>query len=356
MAFFVQKLARWERKQYKVRSADTVASVVHVWKKSKKNPFGRKAEFVEQFPAQVKANHTPMQAIILAAGYGTRLRPYTDIRPKPLFPVRNRPLLHLLLEKVRDCACWPILVNSHHLAAQIEAALAPWTEVVLQYEPEILGTGGSLRKALNQLENESILVMNGDLYHRIDLEQVYHRHLLSKNDVTLALHDCPRFNNVAIEGDRVRGFGGTGDQQLAFTGIHVVDPEVIERIPAHGFYHIIDLYRELAREGRVGYCRVDGALWRDIGTPADYLQLHGELLAKDSGWLVDPTAHIGSGVVLEDWGCIGPGTVIGDGARLRRSVVWEGAEVKAGAVCADAIVTGHAEVDARFGKAEEAGL
>lgn len=355
MAFFVQKLARRERKQYKVRSADTVASVVHVWKKSKKNPFGRKAEFVEQFPAQVKANHNPMQAIILAAGYGTRLRPYTDIRPKPLFPVCNRPLLHLLLEKVRDCACWPVLVNSHHLAAQIEAALAPWPEVLLQHEPEILGTGGSLRKALNQLQNESVLVMNGDLYHQIDLEQVYHRHLLSKNDVTLALHDYPRFNNVTVEGDRVRDFGGTGGQQLAFTGIHVVDPEAIERIPAHGFHHIIDLYRELAREGKVGYCRVDGALWRDIGTPADYLQLHADLLAGESGWLIDPTARIGSDVLLEEWGCIGPGAVIGDGARLCRSVVWEGAELRAGAMCIDAIVTGQSEIDAHGGMTGEKG-
>ena len=296
-----------------------------------------------------------MQAIILAAGYGTRLRPYTDIRPKPLFPVGNRPLLHLLLEQARACACWPILVNSHHLAAQIEAALAPWPEVLRQFEPEILGTGGSLRQALNRLDNDPILVMNGDLYHQIDLEQVYHRHLLSKNDVTLALHDYPRFNNVTIEGDRVRDFGGAGDQQLAFTGIHVVDPEVIEQIPAHGFFHIIDLYRDLAREGRVGYCRVDGALWRDIGTPADYLQLHAELLSGESRWLIDPTTRIGSGVELAEWGCIGPGAVIGDGAQLCRSVVWDRAEVRAGAVYTDAIITGEAKIDALPGAIGETG-
>lgn len=289
-----------------------------------------------------------MQAIILAAGHGTRLRPYTDIRPKPLFPVCNRPLLHLLLEKLRDCNCWPVLVNSHHLAPQIEAALTHWPEVLHQYEPELLGTGGSLRRALNRLDNDPVLVMNGDLHHQIDLEQVYHRHLLSKNDVTLALHDYPRFNTVVVEGDRVRGFGDTCGQHLAFTGIHVVDPEVIERIPLQGFHHIIDLYCELAREGRVGYCRVDGALWQDIGTPADYLHLHGELLAKASGWLIDPTARIGSQVTLEGWGCIGPGAVIGDGARLCCSVIWEGAEVRAGLVCTNAIITGQAVVDTQL--------
>jgi len=286
-----------------------------------------------------------MQAILLAAGFGTRLRPYTTLRPKPLFPVVNRPLLHRLIGQVQACDCRPVLVNCHHLAQQVEAALAPWPSVLVQSEPEILGTGGSLRQALDRLDNDPILVVNADLFHGIDLEQVYHRHLLSKNDVTLALHDYPRFNNVGIEGDRVRSFGQDAGERLAFTGIQVVDPEVIERIPPNRFHHIIDLYRELAAEGRIGFCRGDGAPWRDIGTPADYLQLHGELLAAEPGWVIDPSARIGSEVVLEGWGCIGPGAMIGDHARLCRSVVWDGAEVAAGSVFVDAIVTGRADID-----------
>jgi len=294
-----------------------------------------------------------MQAIILAAGYGTRLRPYTDFRPKPLFPVCNQPLLHRLLDQTRACDCRPVVVNCHHLAAQIEAALASWPEVLIQREPAILGTGGSLRRALDSLDNDPVLVVNGDLYHDIDLEQVYHRHLLSKNEVTLALHDCPRFNNVGIEGDRVRSFGADAGGQLAFTGIQVVDPEVIERMPADRFHHIIDLYRELAPQGRIGFCRVDGARWRDIGTPADYLDLHRELLAGQAGWLIEPGARIGAGVVLEDWGCIGAGAVIGAGARLCRSVVWDRAEVAAGSVLVDRIVTGDSQIDAACGATPE---
>lgn len=290
-----------------------------------------------------------MQAIVLAAGYGTRLRPQSNIRPKPLFPVVNRPLLHLLLEQLRGCDCFPVLVNSHHLAPQIEAALAGWPEVLAQPEAEILGTGGSLRKALNRLDNDPVLVMNGDLYHRIDLEQVYHRHLLSKNDVTLALHDYPRFNKVGVVGDRVRHFHDRIGEGLAFTGIHVIDPEAIERIPASGYFDIIDLYRDLALEGRVGFCRVDGSLWRDIGTCGDYLQLHADLLAGQPGWVIDPAARVGRDVVLEGWGCAGPGAVIGDGARLANSVIWDGAHVPPGSICKDAIVTGDAAVDGSAG-------
>ncbi|MCL2789159.1 MAG: NTP transferase domain-containing protein [Desulfobulbus sp.] len=280
-----------------------------------------------------------MQAIILAAGYGVRLRPYTDFRPKPLLPILNQPLLHRLLGQARDCGCRIVVVNCHHLAEQVEAALASWPGVLVQREPVILGTGGSLRLALDRLENDPVLVMNGDLYHGIDLEYVYHQHLLSKNRVTLALHDHPRFNNVGIEGGLVRSFDAPTGEQLAFTGIQVVDPEVIERIPAGRFYHIIDLYRELAREGWIGFCRVDGARWRDIGTPADYLDLHRELLAKKSGWLIDPSARVSGDAVLAEWGCIGADAVIGPGARLCRSVVWDGAVVVAGSVLADRIVT-----------------
>ena len=289
-----------------------------------------------------------MQAILLAAGYGTRLRPYSDARPKPLFPVAGVPLLHRQLAQLRACGCAPILVNCHHLAARIEAALADWPEVLIQHEPEILGTGGSLRQALNRMDNDPVLVMNGDLYHEINLGQVYFRHLGSANDVTLAMHDLPRFNTVGVDGDRVRGFDDWSGQRLAFTGIHVVDPEVIERIPTGRFYHIIDLYRELAREDRIGCVRVDGTRWRDIGTPDDYLALHGELLAA-TGWLVDPSARIGEGVSLDDWGCIGAGAMIGDGARLCRTVVWDGAQVAAHSSYCDAICTGEAAVDAKTG-------
>lgn len=284
-----------------------------------------------------------MQAIILAAGYGTRLRPYTDIRPKPLFPVLNRPLLELLLAQLQQCGCNRIVVNSHHLAAQIEAVVSSWPGVLYQFEPEILGTGGSLRRALARLTDEPILVMNGDLYHQVDLPQVYQHHLLSKNKITLALHACPRFNTVAIQGDRVAGFGSSSADSLAFTGIHVVEPKTIAQIPDHGFFHIIDLYRVLAREGQIGYCRVDGSLWRDIGTPADYLQLHAELLTEKGKctWLIDPAAHIGSQVVLQGWGCIGSGATIGDRAQLSCCVVWDGAEVKPGSIHTQSIVTGY---------------
>ena len=294
-----------------------------------------------------------MQVMLLAAGFGTRLRPYTFLRPKPLFPVLNRPLLLLLIEMLRRAGATRLVVNGHHLSAMIARCLADQPGVIFQDEPEILGTGGSLREAMAHFAPEPLLVMNGDIVHDIDIAGLYQHHLASGNAVTMALHDQPRFNSVQVEDDRIRSFRHGPDQReglLAYTGIQVVNPEVIARIPAGRFFHIIDLYEELCREGAaIGCARVDGCLWRDIGTPEDYLRLHGDLLAGDQEWslplprpekpwLVSPEATIPPGLRLSGWGCIGR-AAIGPNVSLTNCVVWDDACIPAGARLENAIVT-----------------
>ena len=299
------------------------------------------------------------QAMILAAGFGTRLRPYTLVRPKPLFPVLNRPLLHMLLDLLADADCERIVVNGHHLADQVEAALAGYPQVHFQREEEILGTGGSLRRAMPELDDAPFLVMNGDIVHNVDLAALYAYHRQSGNLVTMALHDCPRFNTVLVDGDQVRGFDRKAPgAKLAFTGIHVVDPHILTRIPEDSFFHIIDLYQQLAREGSLGFVRVDGAYWQDMGTPEDYLRVHQDLLVgpaaglltgtgqRQGNWLIAEDARLGQDVHLDGWGCIGPGAEIGQGARLRGSVVWPGVRIKPGMMITDAIVSGTPETRA----------
>ncbi len=293
-----------------------------------------------------------MQAMLLAAGLGTRLRPYTLIRPKPLFPVLNVPLLHILLDKLKQAGCERVVVNCHHLAEQIEAAVADRPEVILQYEPEILGTGGSLRRALPWFGDEPVLVMNGDIYHDIDVHRLMEHHVAADFPVTMAMHDYDRFNSVQVRGDRVHGFfaagSATGDM-LAFTGIHVLDREVIEQIPDTGFFHIIDLYEQLAAAGRVGSVCVDGCFWRDIGTPEDYLDLHRQLLSERQGnqaackggeqtWCISERAAMADDVALREWGAVGPGAKIGSGSQLTRCVVWDNVTIAPGQQLTDTIV------------------
>jgi mannose-1-phosphate guanylyltransferase len=290
-----------------------------------------------------------MQALLLAAGFGTRLRPYTLIRPKPLFPVLNKPLLEILLARLFDAGCKRIVVNAHHLAEQIEKAICGRSQVVLQYEPEILGTGGSLRKALPLFEDEPVLIMNGDIYNDVDLCALVESHKRLSYPVTMAMHDYPRFNGVEVDNTRVVSFGkrksDSRNPLLAFTGIHVVDNTVIERIPQTGFFHIINLYAELAVQSQVGCVRVDDSFWHDIGTPKDYLDLHRELLVgqrkidASSPWCISSRAEVASNVHLKDWGVIGTGAVVSSGAVLSRCIVWPGARVEPGQHLTDVIVT-----------------
>lgn len=293
-----------------------------------------------------------MQAMLLAAGLGTRLRPYSNIRPKPLFPVLNRPLLYLLLDMLQEAGCSKIIVNGHHLGDQLREALTERNSVSYQYEPEILGTGGSLRQAITMLDDQPLLVMNGDIFHNIDIVSVYENHCRSGNKVTMAMHDHSKFNSVVVRDGFVHTFRPEGKDKrelLAFTGIHVVDPAVIEMIPPGIFFHIIDLYEKLAEMGEeIRAFRVDGTFWRDIGTPDDYLALHEQLLTGEikqplpvqvpnNKWLVSNEAQLGPAVKLEGWGCVGNAR-IGAGVRLCNCVVWDDAVIEDGVCLNNTIV------------------
>jgi NDP-sugar pyrophosphorylase family protein len=297
-----------------------------------------------------------MQAMILAAGFGTRLLPHTLVRPKPLFPVLNKPLLLATIARLQRLGFDHIVVNCHHLREQIVAALSGLPGVVVQEEESILGTGGGLRRALAQLRDEPLLVCNGDIYHTLACDILYQEHCRSGSKVTLAMHHLPRFNSVVVADGRVVHFAGERIAGgLAFTGIHVLDAEILESLTDGTFSCIIDHYRRLIRQRTpIAVSRCDNCFWTDMGTPEDYLALHQGLLTGsiprwpeldgDSGpFQVDSAASLGEGVQLRDWACIGR-AAIGQRAVLQGSVVWDGAEVAAGSSVKGGIVTPTAEV------------
>ncbi len=299
-----------------------------------------------------------MQAMILAAGFGTRLRPYSLQRPKPLFPVLNTPLLSAAVNRLRNSGFSKIIVNCHHLGEQISAAVEGEPGVIIQSEEQILGTGGGLRAALDKIDDQPLLVVNGDIYHDIDLAAIYRDHLQSGNRITMALHDCPRFNSVLVAGDRILEFGSgrpgrpsDADQHLmAYTGIQVIDPQLLGGIEKDAASCIIAYYRSLLAQGGTIHAReVSGCCWTDMGSPRDYRELHGALLNNEMvRWpelncgaqtiCIDARAHCSDDLVVEEWACIGKAT-IGAGVRLRRCVVWDGAEIEPGTFLSDQIVT-----------------
>ncbi len=282
-----------------------------------------------------------MQAMILAAGFGTRLQPYTLVRPKVLFPVLNRPLLLATIERLQAAGCRRIVVNCHHLGEQIGAAVAGLDGVELQYEPAILGTGGSLAEAAGRLADEPLLVSNGDIYHTIDFRRLYEDHVRQAHLVTMAMHDCPRFNTVQTKGSRVTGFGAAAGTPgaLAFTGVQVIEPRALATMDERRPLCIIEHYRSLIAAGTVINCVVlDDLQWSDIGTAEAYLRLHGDLLTgrtprwqelaspASDGVLIDAKARLHPRCRIEPWACVGAARIEA-GTVIARSVVWDGAVV-----------------------------
>lgn len=280
-----------------------------------------------------------MQAMILAAGFGTRLLPYTNLRPKPLFPILNSPLLLLTIKRLQRFGFDHIVVNCHHLGEQIEKALAHFDGVIVQKEDTILGTGGGLKLASKYFRDEPLLVTNGDIYHTVPYKDLYEFHLRNDSSVTLAMHDYKRFNTVSVNEGYVDNFNKEDlrSQKLAFTGIHVIDPEILNGVEENAKSCVIDLYRKLLLKGeKIKVFRSDGYYWTDMGTVDDYLALNSDLIVgnvprwDEFGQVDEGKVFCTKSVIPDDFSCTG-WCVIGDGVKIQKNVhleqvvVWDGA-------------------------------
>jgi len=236
-----------------------------------------------------------MKALILAAGFGSRLRPFTDHIPKPLFPVNGRPVLDLMIQKLIRAGCCAIMINTHHLHRKIDAFIGTQrysVPVVTRYEPDILGTGGAVKNISDFWDLQPLMVINSDIITDIDLKAVYDFHLHHPHPVTMVMHDYPEFNTVAIDqNDFITGFDDQtpsaprlpGNRLSAFTGIQVLDPAVLDAIPDKGFSSIIDAYRNLiCRGNKVKAFIAHHPYWRDIGTPVRYRQAAIDHMAPEA--------------------------------------------------------------------------
>jgi aminoglycoside/choline kinase family phosphotransferase/dTDP-glucose pyrophosphorylase len=219
-----------------------------------------------------------MKALVLAAGFGTRLLPYSGHTPKPLFTFNGRPILELIIERLARAGCDTVIINTHHGHAAIENFISRkkfQARVIIRHEKEILGTGGAVRNIADLWGPAPLLIHNADILTDIDPAAVYRFHFQHGFPVTMVLHHHERFNAVAMD-DRnfVTGFSREprpGRRILAFTGIQVIDPVVLTYIPPAGAANIIDVYQSLLDAGhRIKAFEVRQHHWTDIGTPESY--------------------------------------------------------------------------------------
>jgi len=223
-----------------------------------------------------------MKAMILAAGYGTRLRPYTNHTPKPLFSIAGRPLLDEIICRLQRAGCDAVIINTHHLHQQIEAFVADQNyslEIHTRHEPEILGTGGAIKNVSDFWDNQPFMVINADIVADLNLAEIYNGHCRRQPPATLVLCDDPAFNSVTVEQNEwITGFcdpSRSGDHTarwlLTFTGVQVLDPLVLDYIPAGTPYSSIDAFKKILAGGKkLAAIVVPKDRWQDIGTPASY--------------------------------------------------------------------------------------
>lgn len=290
-----------------------------------------------------------MRAMILAAGFGTRLAPLTNLRPKCLMPVGRRTLLGLWLERLAGWGVGSAVVNTHHLREMVRPRLEqgwPGLEVIENYEPVPLGTGGGLVAARAALGDKLFFVAHADGLASVQPPPFQDILRASGAIAVLGMKNEERFNTVALDAEgRVLGF--KGDDGLpkdanwrTYTGLAAIHPRLLEYLPASGFSSIVKGLRKAINAGEaVLGIRQDG-FWDDLGTPERLLLLHRDLargalpeiaavVGKGPLW-IDQNAQIAPDASLQGFVLAGRGVGVAEGAMVKNSLLLPGARVQAG--------------------------
>ncbi|MGK9477685.1 nucleotidyltransferase family protein [Melioribacter sp. OK-6-Me] len=232
-----------------------------------------------------------MEAFILSAGLGTRLRPITDTKPKALVSIKGTPLLEIIIQKLIDAGFRRIVINVHHFAEQIINFLNSkknyGIEIIISDESsKLLDTGGGLKKAAPLFTGKNpVMVHNVDVLSDINLKAFYRLHIENGNLITLAVQKrkslryflfdekknlCGWMNEKTGETKIVREYEGN-IERLAFCGIQIIQPEVFHYFPEREVFSLVEFYLELASQknlsekNKISYIEYTDSLFIDLG-------------------------------------------------------------------------------------------
>jgi mannose-1-phosphate guanylyltransferase len=303
-----------------------------------------------------------LKAVILAGGFGTRLRPLSCTRPKLLFPIGNRPLLDWTLKNLAKSGVNEVILAVNYMAeAFIHRYGNTAYKMKLHHSRETLplGTGGPLKKAEDIIgHKEPFLVLNGDIFTTINYAELMKKHKKTHATATIMLHeveDPSRYGTVELtKNNQITKFvekppKGKAPSHFINAGVYVLNPEILSHIPAERRVSIErEVFPKLAAQKKLYGYNFEG-LWVDIGKYEDYLRANRLLLDSEKKTLSSKTKTtqigkdvyienpvvIGKNVKAEAESKIGPYATIGDGVTLGRGVRIENSIIFPNAIISD---------------------
>ena len=304
-----------------------------------------------------------MRAVVLVGGLGTRLRPLTLRTPKQMLPVAGRPLIERVLAHLADHGVDEVVLSLGYKPDAFRRAYPDATcagvRLVYAVEDEPLDTAGAIRFAATEGGvEERFLVVNGDVLTDLDVSALVAAHARAHQDagavgtIQLAPVDDPSsYGVVTLDGDgRVQAFvekppAGEAASDLASVGYYVLEPEVLDRIPAGGRVNIErETFPALVADGLL-WGHQEAAWWIDVGTPERYLEASLALVERhpDGAVAIDESAMVATSARVSR-SVLGPGCRIGRNARIDGSVVFSRAVIGNGATVTGSIVGASAVV------------
>jgi NDP-sugar pyrophosphorylase family protein len=310
-----------------------------------------------------------MRAMVLAAGVGERMRPLTEARAKPSLPLLNRPIIAHTIAYLKSHGVDEVVINLHHHPESIRGIVGDGARlgVKVQYseEPVILGTSGGLKKAEEAFRGRgTFILINGDFATDCNLGAALEDHRKSAASATMVLtphRPGTTYGNVEIDDhSKVLSIGGQATPSgYTFTGIHILEPSVLDRIPAGVKSDINrDIYPAWRKSGALIRGWIHRGLWFEMGTPRLYLEGNLALLNAQGGdgihldqvtlpdgtnaappYMVGRGSTLGAQCSLQGGVVIGRQCQIGSGCALRSSMLWDGARLGDRVQLTDCIVT-----------------
>ncbi len=305
-----------------------------------------------------------MQALILAGGKGTRLRPLTVYTPKPVVPMVNRPFLLYQIEELRNAGITDITLSLSYQPDKIEQVLGSGTDhgVSLNYitEPSPMGTGGAYKFAADALR-ETTLIFNGDILTNVDIGKIIELHRAREAAATIALMpvaDPSRYGLVEVDDEErvVRFVEKPKPDELAETavntinaGIYVLEPSILDIIAKdtnRSFEY--DVFPDILKRELpfFGYVMKDD-YWLDIGTPESYLTAHLDFLrGAITGFEIETSAasDVATRAEVDRVSVIGPDCTIKPGVRIVNSVIGAGVHIEEKAIIEDSVIWSHTRI------------